>query len=178
MTFTYRTLVAALCLYAGPGGQALAEQSIDAVAKHRPSNTGCRFIEHAYLQLPFNTTALSTDNQQSIEKAVKEARKWPDVGIQTIVIAGAYIGERDVDVLQDRRGKVVEAYLRKLGIPSKDIYVEPKTLTEVFAHKLPDGTTHVDQIEIELSPICKDGDCRWMCDDPRLWPDPGPSNLE
>jgi hypothetical protein len=47
----------------------------------------------------------------------------------------------------------VKAYLRKLGIPIKDIYAEPKTLTEVFAHKLPDGTTHVDQIEIELSPI-------------------------
>jgi len=130
-----------------------------------------------YLQLPFNTTALSKENRQSIEKAVKEAKRWPDVGIQAIVIAGAYIGERDLDVLQDRRGEVSKAYLRNLGIAGKDIYVEPKTLTEVFARKLPDGTTHVDQIEIELSPLCKDGDCRWMCDDPRLWPNPRPPEM-
>ncbi|WP_233839030.1 hypothetical protein [Paraburkholderia sp. ZP32-5] len=178
MTSLYRTTIAALCLYASICGPVFAGQSIDTGAKHRPSNTGCRFIEHAYLQLPFNATALSNDNQRSIEKAVREAKKWPDVGIQAIVIAGAYIGERDLDVLQDRRGDAVKAYLRKLGIPGKDIYVEPKTLTEVFARKLPDGTTRVDQIEIELSPICEDGDCRWMCDDPRLWPNSGPSDMK
>ncbi|NUX56242.1 hypothetical protein FSB65_22945 [Paraburkholderia sp. JPY418] len=119
--------------------------------------------------MPFNTTALSKDNRLSIQKAVKEAQKWPDVRIQAIVIAGAYIGERDLDILQDRRGEVVKGYLRKLGIPSPDIYIEPKTLTDVFAQKLPDGKIRVNQIEIELSPICK-GSCEWMCDDPRVTP--------
>ncbi|MGF6964714.1 hypothetical protein OKW43_001719 [Paraburkholderia sp. WC7.3g] len=169
MNFQYRTLVAVLSLCAGLCRPAFAEQSIDAVAKHRPSSTGCRFVEHVQLQLPFNSTALSKDNRLSIEKAVREAQKWRDVRIQAIVIAGAYIGERDLDILQDRRGEVVKGYLRKLGIPSADIYVEPKTLTDVFAQKLPDGSTRVNQIEIELSPICK-GSCEWMCDDPRLWP--------
>ncbi|EEA01889.1 hypothetical protein BH160DRAFT_2809 [Burkholderia sp. H160] len=111
-------------------------------------------METVELQLPFNSTALSKDDRQVIERAASRAKKWPDVQIQAIVIAGAYIGERDLDILQDRRGEVVKGYLRKLGIPSADIYVEPKTLTNVFAQKLPDGKTRVNQIEIELSPIC------------------------
>ncbi|MGF6265539.1 hypothetical protein OKW34_004612 [Paraburkholderia youngii] len=169
MSFRYRALVAVLGLCAGLCAPSFAEQSIDAAAKHTPSSTGCRFVEHVELQLPFNTTALSKDNRLSIQKAVKEAQKWPDVRIQAIVIAGAYIGERDLDILQDRRGEVVKGYLRKLGIPSPDIYIEPKTLTDVFAQKLPDGKIRVNQIEIELSPICK-GSCEWMCDDPRVTP--------
>ncbi|SMG56253.1 hypothetical protein [Paraburkholderia susongensis] len=130
----------------------------------------CRFLENVELRLPFNTTALSREDRRVIANAVSRAKRWPDVQIQAIVIAGAYIGERDLDDLQERRGENVQAYLRKLGIKSKNIYIEPKTLTDVFAHKLSDGTIRVQQIEIELSPICKEGSCEWMCDDPRLWP--------
>ncbi|APA89352.1 hypothetical protein BJG93_26965 [Paraburkholderia sprentiae WSM5005] len=128
--------------------------------------------------MPFNTTALSEGNRRLISDAVGKAKKWPDVQIQAIVIAGAYIGERDLDILQDRRGEVVKAYLRKLGILGKNIYVEPKTMTDVHVVRRSDGELAVRQIEIELTPLCKGGDCRWMCDDPRLWPDPGPSNLK
>ena len=147
---------------------------LKSVKTQMPSSTGCRFLETIELQLPFNAIALSKADRRVVEQAVSRAKKWPDVQIQAIVIAGAYIGERDLDVLQDRRGENVQAYLRTHGIRTENIYVEPKTLTDVFAHRLPDGTTRVNQVEIELSPICKGGDCSWMCDDPRLMP-PSPA---
>ncbi|WP_241495848.1 hypothetical protein [Paraburkholderia monticola] len=147
---------------------------MDSVVVSKPSAT-CRFLKSVYLELPFNTTALSKENRQLIENAVKVAKKWPDVDIQAIVIAGAYIGERDLDILQGRRGEVVKTYLRKLGILSKNIYVEPVTMTDSYVTKRPDGELAVRQIEIELTPICR-GSCEWMCDDPRLWPPDPPTN--
>ncbi|NML32551.1 hypothetical protein HHL14_17110 [Paraburkholderia sp. G-4-1-8] len=126
--------------------------------------------------MPFNTTALSNANRRLISDAVSKAKKWPDVQILAVVVAGAYIDERDLDVLQDRRGEVVKTYLRTLGISSKNIYVEPYTMTRGSVMTRPDGEPDIRQIEIELSPICKDGDCRWMCDDPRLAPKLEPYN--
>ncbi|NML35192.1 hypothetical protein HHL14_30765 [Paraburkholderia sp. G-4-1-8] len=119
-------------------------------------------------ELPFNTTSLSNENLQEIEMAVKDAKKWPPpaIGIQATVTAGAYIGEHDLDVLQKNRGEAVEAYLRKLGIPSENIYVDPVIMTDDFLVKRTDGELAVRQVEIELAPICK-GSCQWMCGDPR-----------
>jgi hypothetical protein len=154
---------------------AYAGRSSDTAALKRPSSTGCRFLYNVELELPFNTTALSAANRRLISDAIRKAKKWPDVQIQAVVTAGAYIGERDLDLLQDRRGEMVKAYLRKLGIPSKNIYVEPVTMTDGYVVKRTDGELAVRQIEIELSPMCKGGDCRWMCEDPRLWSNPDPS---
>ncbi|MCC8395738.1 hypothetical protein LJ656_24445 [Paraburkholderia sp. MMS20-SJTR3] len=73
--------------------------------------------------MPFNTTALSKDDRQAIEKAVRKAQEWqrlPYVELQIIVVSGAYIGERDLDILQDRRGEVVKRLLVKLGVRSSE----------------------------------------------------------
>ncbi|WP_230563739.1 hypothetical protein [Paraburkholderia translucens] len=127
------------------------------------------------MQLPFSSTALSKENRQLVEDAVKKAKNGPDGRIHAIVIAGAYIGERDLDVLQDRRGEVVKTYLTKLGIPSANIYVEPATMTDSYLVKRPDGEVAVRQIEIELSPICR-GSCEWKCADFTFWPSDTPGN--
>ncbi|MEX3788576.1 hypothetical protein [Paraburkholderia sp. BR14374] len=129
----------------------------------------CTIGENVAIELPFNATALSTADRRAIAGAVGEAKKWPNVQIQAIVMAGAYIGERNLEELQDRRGQVVKAYLRKLGIRSEYIMIDPTTLTEGYVVKRPDGSPTVRQIEIELTPICK-GSCAWMCDDPRVTP--------
>ncbi|MGF6985600.1 hypothetical protein QFZ99_005141 [Paraburkholderia atlantica] len=134
----------------------------------RPVNA-CTIGEVAAIELPFNTVELSMENRRAIAEAVEEANKWPDVQIQAIVMAGAYIGEHDLDVLQERRGENVQAYLRKLGIRSENIYIVPKTLTDGFVVKRADGELAVRQVEVELHPICKDS-CAWMCDDPRVTP--------
>jgi len=171
----HRSLVIALALSGGLCN-AYAGRSSDIAESKKPSSTGCRFLINVELELPFNTTALSEANRRLISDAVSKAKKWPDVGIQAVVTAGAYIGERDLDVLQDRRGDVVEAYLRKLGIKRDNIYIVPTTMTDGYVVKRPDGEPAVRQIDIEISPICKNGDCRWMCDDPRLRSIPDPSN--
>ncbi|EDZ99908.1 hypothetical protein BH160DRAFT_4764 [Burkholderia sp. H160] len=129
----------------------------------------CTIGENVALELPFNATVLSTADRRAIAEAVGAAKRWPNVQIQAIVMAGAYIGERNLEELQDRRGEVVKAYLRKLGIRSEYIMIDPTTLTEGYVVKRPDGSRTVRQIEIELTPICK-GSCAWMCDDPRVTP--------
>lgn len=134
----------------------------------RPVNA-CSIGEVAAIELPFDTVELSKENQRAIADAVEEAKKWPDVQIQAIVMAGAYIGEHNLDVLQARRGENVQAYLRKLGIRSENIYIVPKTLTDGFVVRRDDGEFAVRQIEVELHPICKDS-CAWMCNDPRVTP--------
>jgi hypothetical protein len=129
----------------------------------------CTIGEVTALELPFNTVELSKENKRAIAGAVDEAKKWPNVKIQAIVMAGAYIGEHDLDVLQERRGENVQAYLRKLGIRHENIYIVPKTLTDGFVVKRADDELAIRQIEVELHPICQ-GSCAWMCNDPRVTP--------
>ncbi|HEY2020410.1 hypothetical protein [Paraburkholderia sp.] len=129
----------------------------------------CTIGEYVSLEVPFNKTKLSTADQRAIAKAVDEAKKWPDVQIQAVVMAGAYIGEKNLEELQDRRGEAVKAYPRQLGIKSDYIMIDPTTLTDGYIVKRPDGELAIRQIETELTPLCK-GSCAWMCDDPRVTP--------
>jgi hypothetical protein len=115
------------------------------------------------LELPFNAIALSNEQRQEIRTALAETKTWPKVEMQAFVTAGAYIGERDLNFLQERRGRVVKAYLTELGIRNKDVYVGPETMTDLYVVQRPDGELAVQAIHIELSPICG-GDCQWMCD--------------
>lgn len=129
----------------------------------------CTIGEYVSLEIPFNETKLSAANRLAIAKAVDEAKKWPDVQIQAVVMAGAYIGEKNLEELQDRRGEAVKAYLRQLGLKSDYIMIDPTTLTDEYIVRRPDGELAVRQIDIELTPLCK-GSCAWMCSDPRVTP--------
>ncbi|WP_269503021.1 hypothetical protein [Burkholderia sp. IMCC1007] len=96
-------------------------------------------------------------------------KKWPDVTIQAILIAGAYINEANVDNLKDERAENAKSYLQQLGIRAENTLIDKKTFTDEMVVKQPDGTIDVHQMVVELTPLCK-GSCAWMCDDPRVTP--------
>ncbi|MCC8404057.1 hypothetical protein LJ655_19595 [Paraburkholderia sp. MMS20-SJTN17] len=129
----------------------------------------CTIGEEAEIELPFNTTALTSANKHAITIALIEAKKWPDVQIQAVIMAGAYTAERNMDQLKEGRAKNVKAYLQELGISSENILIEKHTFTDEMAVKRPDGTLGYRQVFVEFTPICK-GSCAWMCDDPRVTP--------
>lgn len=128
----------------------------------------CTINESMETRLPFDSVALSNEDRLSIANMVLEARKWPDVDIQAVIIAGAYVGERSGEKLKSERGAAVRAYLIQLGVKAKNILIEPKTLTDQMV-KNDDGTLNLHQIAIELVPLCNGG-CERLCDDPRVMP--------
>jgi hypothetical protein len=119
--------------------------------------------------LPFNTTDISNADRLVIASKFIEAKKWPDVQIQAVVIAGAYKGEHNIERLKEVRGENIKAYLQMLGIKSDNILIDKKTFTDEMVEKLPDGTLNVNQIVVEMTPLCK-GSCARLCDDPRVTP--------
>ncbi|WP_175694066.1 hypothetical protein [Burkholderia ambifaria] len=129
----------------------------------------CTIGEEARLQLPFNTTTLSNADRVTIADSVIEAKKWPNVEIQAIVIAGAFVYEKDIEKLKDMRGENVNEYLKQLGISADHILIDKKTFTDEMITRRADGTIKTNQIIVEFTPICK-GSCAWMCDDPRVTP--------
>ena len=128
----------------------------------------CTIKEFTSMRLPFNSVHLSNADRLSIVNSVLEARKWPDVDVQAVIIAGAYVGERNGEKLKSERAAVVRAYLMQLGIKRENILIDPKTLTDEMVKK-PDGSLNLYQIEIELVPLCK-GSCESLCNDPRVTP--------
>jgi hypothetical protein len=155
-----RTLIAALAVSAWFCEPAHADNAQGVVKK--PGAT-CRFLKSVELEMPFNTSEFSKEQKQAIETAVEDTKKWPKVEIQAFITAGAYTGERDLEILQERRGDVAKTYLTELGINSEDIYIGRKTMTDFYVVKRPDGEPAVQAISIEVNPICG-GDCQWMCD--------------
>ncbi|VWC86362.1 hypothetical protein BLA50215_01589 [Burkholderia lata] len=129
----------------------------------------CTIGEEARLQLPFNTTILSNTDRVTIADSIIEAKKWPDVKIQAIIIAGAFATENNIEKLKNMRGENTKEYLQQLGINANHILVEKKTFTNEMITRRPDGTIKTNQIIVEFTPICK-GSCAWMCDDPRVTP--------
>ncbi|KAG8154991.1 hypothetical protein BFF94_003430 [Burkholderia catarinensis] len=121
------------------------------------------------MQLPFNTTTLSNADRVTIVDSAIEAKKWPNVKIQAIIIAGAYVYEKNIEKLKNMRGENVKEYLQQLGISAENIYVEKKTFTDEMITRRPDGTIKTNQVIVEFTPICS-GSCAWMCDDPRVTP--------
>ncbi|NML30790.1 OmpA family protein [Paraburkholderia antibiotica] len=129
----------------------------------------CTIGEEAEIELPFDKSALTNANRLAIANAVIEAKKWPDVEIQAVIMAGAYTAEHDIDRLKEGRARNVKAYLQQLGISSQNILIEKHTFTDEMVVKRPDGTPGYRQVFVEFKPICK-GSCAWMCDDPRVTP--------
>ncbi|WP_146239974.1 MULTISPECIES: hypothetical protein [unclassified Paraburkholderia] len=119
-------------------------------------------------RLPFNAVELTNRDRLSIANIVLEAKKWPDVDIQAVIIAGAYVGEKDRERLKSERGELVKSYLVQLGINPQNVLIEPKVFTNEMV-KNEDGTLNLHQISIELVPLCKGG-CERLCDDPRITP--------
>lgn len=128
----------------------------------------CTINESMETRLPYDSASLSNEDRLSIANIVLAARKWPDVDIQAVIIAGAYVGEKGGEKLKSERGAVVRAYLIQLGIKPQNILIEPKTLTDQMV-KRDNGTLNLHQIAIELVPLCKSG-CERLCDDPRVTP--------
>lgn len=129
----------------------------------------CTIGEEVQAQLPFNATDISNRDRLAIADIVIEARKWPDVEIQAVVIAGAYKRERNVERLKETRAENVKAYLRDLGIKGDNILIDRKTFTDEMVARNSDGALTVHQVVVELTPICK-GSCAWLCNDPRVTP--------
>jgi hypothetical protein len=142
--------------------------TISATALLSEMARACTINESMEMRLPFNTVELSNADRLSIADMMLEARKWHDVDIQAVIIAAAYVGEKNVDKLKDERGAAVKAYLLQLGIKPANILIERKTLTDEMV-KNRDGTLNLHQIAIELVPLCKNG-CERLCDDPRVTP--------
>ncbi|CAB3648861.1 hypothetical protein R8871_00851 [Paraburkholderia graminis C4D1M] len=128
----------------------------------------CTVSESMETRLPFNAIELTNGDRLSIANIVLEAKKWPDVDIQAVIIAGAYVGEKDRERLKSERGELVKSYLVQLGINPQNILIEPKVFTNEMV-KNEDGTLNLHQIAIELVPLCKGG-CERLCDDPRITP--------
>jgi hypothetical protein len=128
----------------------------------------CTISESMETRLPFNAVELTNRDRLSIANIVLEAKKWPDVDIQAVIIAGAYVGEKDRERLKSERGELVKSYLVQLGINPQNILIEPKVFTNEMV-KNEDGTLNLHQISIELVPLCKGG-CERLCDDPRITP--------
>ncbi|MDR6205819.1 hypothetical protein [Paraburkholderia graminis] len=128
----------------------------------------CTVSESMETRLPFNAIELTNGDRLSIANIVLEAKKWPDVDIQAVIIAGAYVGEKDRERLKSERGELVNSYLVQLGINPQNVLIEPKVFTNEMV-KNEDGTLNLHQISIELVPLCKGG-CERLCDDPRITP--------
>ncbi|MDQ0624661.1 MULTISPECIES: hypothetical protein [Paraburkholderia] len=128
----------------------------------------CTVSESMETRLPFNAIELTNGDRLSIANIVLEAKKWPDVDIQAVIIAGAYVGEKDRERLKSERGELVKSYLVQLGINPQNVLIEPKVFTNEMV-KNEDGTLNLHQISIELVPLCKGG-CERLCDDPRITP--------
>ncbi|MGY6152100.1 hypothetical protein ACW9YK_04555 [Paraburkholderia graminis] len=128
----------------------------------------CTISESMETRLPFNAVELTNRDRLSIANIVLEAKKWPDVDIQAVIIAGAYVGEKDRERLKSERGELVKSYLVQLGINPQNVLIEPKVFTNEMV-KNEDGTLNLHQISIELVPLCKGG-CERLCDDPRMTP--------
>lgn len=128
----------------------------------------CTISESMETRLPFNAIELTNGDRLSIANIVLEAKKWPDVDIQAVIIAGAYVGEKDRERLKSERGELVKSYLVQLGINPQNVLIEPKVFTNEMV-KNEDGTLNLHQISIELVPLCKGG-CERLCDDPRITP--------
>ncbi|ALE57526.1 hypothetical protein P0D87_24385 [Paraburkholderia sp. RL17-368-BIF-A] len=128
----------------------------------------CTISESMETRLPFNAVELTNRDRLSIANIVLEAKKWPDVDIQAVIIAGAYVGEKDRERLKSERGELVKSYLVQLGINPQNVLIEPKVFTNEMV-KNEDGTLNLHQISIELVPLCKGG-CERLCDDPRITP--------
>ncbi|WP_241017697.1 hypothetical protein [Burkholderia sp. Ac-20349] len=133
------------------------------------SAVACTIGEEARLQLPLNTTTLSNADRVTIADSVIEAKKWPNVEIQAIIIAGAFVYERNIEKLKDMRGENAKEYLQQLGISTDHILIDKKTFSDEMITRRPDGTIKTNQLIVEFTPICK-GSCAWMCDDPRVKP--------
>jgi len=128
----------------------------------------CTISESMETRLPFNAVELTNRDRLSIANIVLAAKKWPDVDIQAVIIAGAYVGEKDRERLKSERGELVKSYLVQLGINPQNVLIEPKVFTNEMV-KNEDGTLNLHQISIELVPLCKGG-CERLCDDPRITP--------
>jgi hypothetical protein len=139
------------------------------------SANACSISRIEAAQLPFNTTKLSNADRLRIADAMIKARQWPEVKIQAIVIAGAYIGESNPEQLEKDRAENVKAYLEQLGIRSENILVAPKNFTDQMVVKHPNGALEIEQVVVELTPICN-GSCVWMHDDSRVTPRTGLNN--
>lgn len=140
------------------------------ILAYRPGSTvACTIGEEALAQLPFNAIDISNADRLGIANAVLRAKRWPEVQIQAVVIAGAYKGENNVEMLKETRAENVKAYLQQLGIKSGNILIDKKTFTDAMVTKHADGTLTIHQIVVELTPICKDS-CAWLCSDPRVTP--------
>lgn len=133
------------------------------------TSRACTVGEEMQTQLPFNAIDISNADRLAIADIFTEAKKWPDVKIQAVVIAGAYKGENNLDRLKDARAESVKAYLQQLGINQENIIIEKKTFTDDMVTKTHSGSVTVHQIVVELTPICEGG-CARLCDDPRVRP--------
>ncbi|CAB3726628.1 hypothetical protein LMG22037_05221 [Paraburkholderia phenoliruptrix] len=131
--------------------------------------SACTIGEEARAQFPLNTSVLSNADRLTIAGTVAEAKNWPDVQIQAVVIAGAYIGERNIERLKDARAETVQAYLEQLGVKRQNILIDKKTFTDAMVTKGPGNAIHLHQVIVELTPICE-GSCASLCDDPRVRP--------
>jgi hypothetical protein len=128
----------------------------------------CTISESMETRLPFDAIELSNKDRLLIANLVLEARNWPDVDIQGVVTAGAYVREKNGQKLKNERGALVRSYLIQLGIQPQNTLIEPKTFTDEMVRNT-DGTLNLHQISIELVPLCK-GSCERLCDDPRVIP--------
>ncbi|WP_236873689.1 MULTISPECIES: hypothetical protein [Burkholderiaceae] len=129
----------------------------------------CTIGEEMGAQLPFGAIDISNADRLKIANLVFEARKWPAVEIQAVVIAGAYKSERKIEWLKEVRGENVKAYLLMLGIKGGNILIDKKTFTDAMTERAADGSLIVEQVVVSLTPLC-DGSCAWMCSDPRVTP--------
>lgn len=138
----------------------------------------CTIGEEMSTHLPFGTTEISNADRLTIANMFIEAKKWPDVQIQAVVIAGAYKGKRiagaskgegDMKRLKEMRGENVKAYLEMLGVKSENILIDKKTFTDKMVVNAPDGSLTVEQIVVGFTPLCE-GSCARLCNDPRVRP--------
>jgi hypothetical protein len=129
----------------------------------------CTIGEEMGAHLPFGATDISNANRLAIANMYIEAKKWPDVQIQAVVIAGAYKDERNLEKLKEVRGENVKAYLMALGVKSENILIDKKTFTDQMVGREPDGLLTVEQVVVGLTPLCE-GSCARLCDDPRVTP--------
>jgi hypothetical protein len=129
----------------------------------------CTIYEDMETHLPFNTTDISNADRLVIANKVIDAKRWPDVQIMAVIIAGAYTRERGMERLKQARGGNVKAYLESLGIKSEHIYIKKLTFTDQMMSRGADGLPIVNQVSIELPPLCE-GSCARLCDDPRVTP--------
>lgn len=118
---------------------------------HAAPAYACTVGESVRIPLPLNGVNIAAADRLKIAVAVIEARKWPDVDIQAVVISGAYTEERNGEYLKEARANVATTYLQQLGIKSENIIVDKMTFTDDMVRKR-DGTLDLYQVDIELTP--------------------------